>query len=69
MLKMILRRILSDARGTTAIEYGLVAMLVGVALVGVMLSLGSEVDKQYDTVSTDYAAAANGKKPAGSSGG
>ena len=68
MLKSTICRMRSDDRGTTAIEYGLVAMLVGVALIGVMLSLGSEVEDHYDTVGTEYAAAANGKKPAGSSG-
>ena len=69
MFRTTLRRMRLDERGTTAIEYGLVAMLIGVALIGVMLSLGSEVEDQYDTVGTEYAAAANGKKPAGSSGG
>ena len=53
-------RICRDESGTAAIEYGLVATLIAVALVGAMVSLGDEVDTQYQTVETKYKDAANG---------
>ena len=49
--------LIADETGATAIEYGLLAMLIGVALAGVMLSLGDEVETQYNTVSSEYTAA------------
>ena len=49
--------LIADETGATAIEYGLLAMLIGVALAGVMLSLGDEVETQYNTVSSEYIAA------------
>jgi pilus assembly protein Flp/PilA len=36
----ILRRLCSDKRGATAIEYGLIAALIAVAAMGAMKSLG-----------------------------
>ena len=48
-----------DEAGTAAIEYGLIAMLIAVALVGTFLSLGNEVETQYEEVGTQYADAAN----------
>ena len=52
-------RLWHDERGTAAIEYGLVATLIAVALAGAMLSLGNEVETQYETVGTKYKDAAN----------
>ncbi len=63
MRKANARRIVSDDTGAAAIEYALVAMLIGVGLVGMMLALGEEVENQYETVGTEYAVAANGKAP------
>ncbi|QZH74981.1 MAG: Flp family type IVb pilin [Erythrobacter sp.] len=56
-------RLATDDRGATAMEYGLLAMLIGVALAGIMFSLGEGVETQYDTVNTEYAEAANGHTP------
>ncbi|KLI63688.1 Flp family type IVb pilin [Aurantiacibacter marinus] len=49
------RRLIADQTGTAAVEYGIIAMLIAVALAGTMLSLGNEVDTQYDTIATEYA--------------
>lgn len=35
-----LRRLRSDKRGATAIEYGLIAALIGVAIIGALQQLG-----------------------------
>ncbi len=57
MPHQFLRRIIADQSGTSAVEYGIVAMLIAVALAGTMLSLGNEVDTQYDTIATEYSQA------------
>lgn len=64
MSNILFRHLLGDESGATAIEYGLVAMLIGVGLAGTMYALGGEVQTQYETVGTEYAQAANGKAPA-----
>jgi len=60
MSKQFIRRLIADQAGTSAVEYGVVAMLIAVALAGTMLSLGNEVETQYDTISTQYENANNG---------
>ncbi|WP_340587943.1 Flp family type IVb pilin [Erythrobacter alti] len=62
MLVQFNHRLLADQQGATAVEYGLLAMLIAVALAGTMLSLGNEVETQYDTISTEYSEA---NQPAG----
>jgi len=60
MSKQFIRRLIADQAGTSAVEYGVIAMLIAVALAGTMLSLGNEVETQYDTISTQYENANNG---------
>ncbi len=38
-----MRRLRSDKRGATAIEYGLIVALIGVAIMGALSSLGGGV--------------------------
>jgi pilus assembly protein Flp/PilA len=45
---MALRRLASCERGASAIEYGLLAALIAVALVAVLMSVGSSVGATYD---------------------
>jgi pilus assembly protein Flp/PilA len=40
-LQNLAGRLLADARGTTAIEYGLIAMLIAVACIGGFKALGN----------------------------
>lgn len=51
------KTLLADETGATAIEYGVLAMLIGVGLAGIMLSLGDEVETTYNTVSSEYTSA------------
>ena len=51
------RRMAADQTGAVAIEYSLVAALIAIALIGVMIALGGEVNTTYDTVETEYAGA------------
>ena len=39
-IRTILRRLLSDGRGATAIEYGLIAALIVIAMMGALSRLG-----------------------------
>jgi pilus assembly protein Flp/PilA len=45
-----LRRLLGDERGATAIEYGLIAMLISVALVAAFNRLGLSLVGIFETI-------------------
>jgi len=51
MLKI--RQFIQDTNGATAIEYGLIAALVSVAIVGGVTSLGSGLNSTYETLRTE----------------
>jgi pilus assembly protein Flp/PilA len=44
------RQFIRDARGATAIEYGLIAGLIAVAIIGGVSMVGSKVQGQYNAV-------------------
>ncbi|WP_295631499.1 Flp family type IVb pilin [Novosphingobium sp.] len=46
----LIENLLRDEAGATAIEYGLLAAFVGVALVTAMQSLGNSLTNTYNTV-------------------
>lgn len=39
-IRMIMRKLGADARGATAIEYGLIAALIAIACIGAFMNLG-----------------------------
>lgn len=45
MIAIKIRRFLADDRGATAIEYGVLATMIGIALIG-MMSMGGVADSQ-----------------------
>lgn len=47
-------RLRSDEQGATAIEYGLLAALVAVAVIGAVTSLSDELYTQFNTVQTEF---------------
>ena len=47
------RKILRNAKGATAIEYGLIAALIAVAAITAMSSLGTKVSKTFNNVATN----------------
>lgn len=49
--------VIRDEQGATAIEYGLIAMLVAVAAVTAMQNLGTEMSTMYNGVQTKMIAA------------
>jgi pilus assembly protein Flp/PilA len=47
-----IRRLLSDSKAATAIEYGLIAALIAVAAISAMTTLGSKLKGTFNNVST-----------------
>lgn len=50
-------RFVKDESGATAIEYGLIAALIGVAIITAATSLGTEIGNTFTRVQGDLAAA------------
>jgi pilus assembly protein Flp/PilA len=46
-------RFLKKEDGATAIEYGLIASLIAVAIVGVLLTVGSNLNTVFNTVASN----------------
>jgi pilus assembly protein Flp/PilA len=53
-----LRGFIKDESGATAIEYGLIAALVAVGLIGALTALGGALQNIFNTVSTALNSAA-----------
>ncbi len=53
----IFARFAKDESGATAIEYGLIAALVSVAIIAALKVLASQLNSTFSTVSTNLGAA------------
>ena len=51
-MRNILNRFLADERGATAIEYGLIAALIAVVIIGALTSIGGGLDTKFGSVAT-----------------
>jgi pilus assembly protein Flp/PilA len=51
----MLKRFLKNEDGATAIEYGLIAALIGVAIIAAVGLVGDELTNTFTTVSTKLA--------------
>jgi pilus assembly protein Flp/PilA len=51
-----LHKILRDAKGATAIEYGLIAALIAVAMITAVTSVGEKAGTTFNNVSTNLKA-------------
>ena len=49
----LIARFAKNESGATAIEYGLLAALVGVAIIGVVRTMGTTMQATYTRVATD----------------
>ncbi len=56
-MQNLVTRFINDESGATAIEYGLIAALISVALIGGAQSLGKNIGDRFTTVSTSVAGA------------
>lgn len=50
-MKKMIRNILKNKSGATAIEYGLIASLIAVAIIAGASTLGSNIGETFNTVS------------------
>lgn len=53
----LLKNLIKDESGATAIEYGLIAALVSVAAIGALTAMGGSLTTMFTTVSTSLAGA------------
>jgi pilus assembly protein Flp/PilA len=60
MTKLV-SRFLKDESGATAIEYGLIAALISVALIAGATSLGTTLNSTFQNLSTTLGSKTNGK--------
>jgi pilus assembly protein Flp/PilA len=47
------KKLVRDEQGVTAMEYGLIAALVAVVIIGTLTSLGGNLKAMFNTVSTN----------------
>jgi len=52
-------RFVKDESGATAIEYGLIAALIGVAIIGALQLVSTSLQGTFTTVSTSLSGASN----------
>ncbi|GEO16900.1 Flp family type IVb pilin [Microvirga aerophila] len=50
-MKSLAKRFIKNESGATAIEYGLIAALIAVAIIGGATTLGTKISAQFTTVS------------------
>ncbi len=56
-MQNFITRFVNDESGATAIEYGLIAALISVGIIGAATSLGTGISDQFQTVSDSVAGA------------
>ena len=57
-MSKLIAHFLEDESGATAIEYGLIAALIAVVLVGALGALGGQLSTTFDTVKNSLTPAA-----------
>ena len=65
----MLKHLLTDESGATAIEYGLIAALVSVAAIGALTAMGTSLETMFNTVSDKLNEAVTSSQDSGSGGG
>jgi pilus assembly protein Flp/PilA len=59
IMKNLFSRFAKDESGATAIEYGLIAALVAVAIIAALTTLGTNLGRIFNRVSGNLAVASN----------
>jgi pilus assembly protein Flp/PilA len=52
-MKNLMKKFLNNKSGATAIEYGLIAALIAVAVIGGVSQLGNSANSTFTTISTE----------------
>lgn len=55
-----LKRFVKDESGATAIEYGLIAALIGVVIITAVTNVGTQVEKTFEAIETGLKAGTGG---------
>lgn len=55
-MRTLIKKFMSSESGATAIEYGLIGSLIAVAMVGTVSTVGTDLDAEFDTISTELQA-------------
>lgn len=66
VMKTQLQQFWNDEDGATAIEYGLIAGLIAVAIIAALTALGADLRAMFEKVSTSVKAGTEGKTTSGS---
>jgi pilus assembly protein Flp/PilA len=56
-MKSLVSRFIKNQSGATAIEYGLIAALIAVVIIGMVTLVGSELTLTFDRIQSELAAA------------
>jgi pilus assembly protein Flp/PilA len=56
-MKNLFARFAKDESGATAIEYGLIAALIGIAIIAAATALGTQLSSTFSAISTDLSSA------------
>ncbi|MCM2559293.1 Flp family type IVb pilin [Alcaligenes faecalis] len=64
-MKTQLQQFWNDEDGATAIEYGLIAGLIAVAIIAALTALGADLRAMFEKVSTSVQAGTEGKTTSG----
>ncbi len=51
-MKVVFQRFLSDESGATAIEYGLIAAGIAIAIITAVKGVGNQLSTNFDTIKT-----------------
>jgi len=51
-LKVVFQKFLADESGATAIEYGLIAAGIGIAIITAVKGVGGQLSTNFDTIKT-----------------
>ena len=51
-MKALFNRFANDEAGATAIEYGLIAALIAVVIIGAVTTLGTTLSNKFSTIAT-----------------
>jgi pilus assembly protein Flp/PilA len=62
-LRTLMTRIRRDEEGATAIEYGLLAALVAVAIIAAVIVIGQQLDQTFQTIGGELTTANTGTPP------
>jgi pilus assembly protein Flp/PilA len=56
-MNISVKRFVEDDRGTTSIEYALIAVLISIFIIGAVTGVGDQISTLFNKVDTTYATA------------